>query len=139
MIEEEYVTTREAAEILDVSSGWVAALCRSGSLEAHRGVGRGAPWRIRSLSVYELKALREGVDEGIIEEVAREIEEDEQAKKWAEERAEESFMDRVLTIAKKYAPGVALMVAGAAGQWMAPGEPISLTLFSLGLKKLFDR
>jgi hypothetical protein len=97
----EYFTTAEAAIILGVSSGWVAALCRNGVLEATGG-GRGVPLRIERASVNELADERKKpVDREAVAAVKKEIEEDEEAQKLAKEKAEDSFKDKVIIIAKR--------------------------------------
>jgi hypothetical protein len=101
MMGEEYVTTAEAAIILGVSSGWVAALCRTGLLEATGG-GRTVPFRIERSSVNELADERnKPVDQEALAAVKKEIEENQEAQELAKEKAEDSFKDKVISIAKR--------------------------------------
>jgi hypothetical protein len=137
MTASEFVTTAEAAGILGVSAGWVAALCRTGALTATGG-GKGASWRITRSSVEQLAAERaQAVDPAELEDVARAIEEDQEAQQLANDRAEESFRDRVASIARRYGPGVMCVVAGVATAVWAPGHPAGPALIAEGLRELF--
>jgi hypothetical protein len=136
---EEHITTAEAAAILGVGSGWVAALCRNGVLNAAGG-GKGAPWRIDQSSVHALAVERsKPVDPMELENVAREIEEDREAQQLAKERAEESFRDRVISIAKRHGLGVLCVVAGVATTAWAPGNLVGPILITEGIRELIQR
>jgi excisionase family DNA binding protein len=136
---EDYVTTAEAATILGLTSGWVAALCRNGILKATGG-GRGALWLIKRSSIDEFAEQRsEPVDEADLISVAKEIEEDEEAQEFAKEKAEDSFRDRVINIAKRYGPGVLFVVAGGLGHYVIPGNPISDHIIGVGIAWIADR
>jgi hypothetical protein len=137
MTGEEYISTAQAATILCVSQGWVAALCRAGSLEAARGTGKGSPWIIKKASVDGLADERAGgVDTETLEAVADEIANDSEAQKHAAAKAEESFMDRVWAIAKRYGIGVSMVVVGVATECLVPGKGIGTEIISEGLKKI---
>jgi hypothetical protein len=132
-MEEEYVTTADAATMLGVNSGWVAALCRTGILEASGG-GRGVQWLIKRSSVDELVEERsKPVDQDDLAAVAKEIDEDEEAQEFAKEKAEESFRDRVISICKRYGIGILCVVAGALGHVVAPGNHVSDHLIDTGI------
>jgi hypothetical protein len=136
---EEYVTTAEAATILGLTSGWVAALCRNGILEATGG-GRGVLWLIQRSSVDEVAEERsKPVDEDVLIAVAKEIEEDEEAQEYAKNKAEDSFRDRVISIAKGYGPGILLVVAGAFGHYIVPGNPISTHIIGAGIALITNK
>jgi hypothetical protein len=133
MIVEEYITTTEAAAFLGVNSGWVAALCRNGILEATGG-GKGIQWSIKRSSVDELaEERRKPVDQQALADVAREIEEDEEAQEFAKQKAEDSFRDRVISISRRYGLGVVCIVAGILGHVVAPGNYVSDHFISAGL------
>jgi len=134
---EEPITTAKAASILGVGSGWVAALCRNGVLKAAGG-GKGA-WRIDPSSVHNLAIERaKPVDPMELEDVAREIEEDREAQQLAEDKAEESFRDRVISIAKRHGLGVLCVVAGVATAALAPGNLFGPALITAGIRELIE-
>jgi hypothetical protein len=136
MIGAEYISTSQAAQILDVSQGWVAALCRVGSLEAARGPGKGSPWVIKKSSVDKLAAERaDGVDQETLEAVADAIAGDQKARDLAEAKAEESFMERVVAIAKRYALGASLVVAGVVAKCVFPENAIGIELVVEGIRE----
>jgi hypothetical protein len=136
---EKYVTTAEAATILGFNTGWVAALCRNGLLEATGG-GRGVLWLIKRSSVEELAEARSmPVDQEDLVAVAKEIEEDEEAQELAKEKAEDSFRDRVISIARRYGTSVLCVIAGALGHVIAPGNPISDCLIGAGLTVILTK
>jgi excisionase family DNA binding protein len=139
MSAKDYVTTAEAATILGVGTTWVGAMCRTGALSATGG-GRGARWRIERASVEELAAQRaEAVDPTELEDVAREIEEDQEAQRLAKLAADDSFKDRVITIARRYGPGVLAAVVGVAVNCFAPGNPVSGALIAEGIRRIWGK
>ena len=130
----EYINTSQAAEILGMSQGWVAAHCRAGNLKAERGAGQGSPWKIEKSSVDNLAAQLRKMDKDDIEAVAEEIANDSAARELAEAKAEESFLARISAIAKKYGFAASMVVAGVVGEVLFPGNRLSTQLISEGLK-----
>jgi len=128
----EQINSSEAAKILGVSQAWVAALCRAKSLKAERGSGQGSPWRIEKSSVDELAAQRSHVDKETFEEVVKEIAGDKEARQFAAAKAEESFVDRVVTIAKRYGFGVLLLAGGIAAKVFYPESDVGNVLMNKG-------
>jgi hypothetical protein len=111
MTEQDYISAAEAATILRVSPGWVAALCRSGLLEATGG-GKGSAWSIQRSSVQELADDRaKRITEDELHAVATEIQGDEEAQEHARRKANESFVRRAIGIAMKYGRLIAVEVA----------------------------
>jgi hypothetical protein len=135
---DEYLDTSAAAAILEVTNGWVTALCRTKVLQGSSK--RSGKWEIPRAAVEKLALERAGpVAEEDLLEVGREIEQDNQAQEFAKEEAEESFKDRVITIARKYGAAVLCVVAAAIGNVLAPGNLVSGPTLGAGITWILSK
>jgi len=116
------MTTAEAAAVLGMSAGWVAALCRNGVLDGRK---QGNKWLITADSVDKL-TTDGAVEPEVVERVRKKLDENEEAKTLGAEIAGDSFKDKLIRIIKKIGGEV---VKGAA---MEIGKVIVEVLRSTG-------
>jgi hypothetical protein len=102
MNREELISTSEAAGILQVSVGWVAALCRNGVLDATK---EGGKWAISARSVGNVAGGGE-VEPVIVDRVIKKLKENEEARQVGGKIADDSIKDKLIKIIKSVASGV---------------------------------
>ncbi len=107
-----FITTAEAAGILQVSPGWVAALCRKGVLDGRK---EGGIWLINAASVNNADA-DDPVDPEIMNRVKEKLQEDKEVAKVGTKTASDSLKDKIIDIIKNVAKGVALGAGSEIGK-----------------------